>query len=372
MKTLNPGNRSAGIAIIIVMVSIFILALLAGGFAYSMKVETKLAMNSNDENDLEWLGRSGVEMARYVLGQQLKISAEPYDSLNQLWAGGPGSTNALLADISLQDIELGKGKISIKITDAERRFNINMALGNEELLQQAFVLIGVDAADVPTIVASIDDWIDRDDDTRINGAERDYYESLTPPYEAKNGPIDDLSEMLFIKGITPGIYWGANSTNHPASMLQPAKDLTRSGLLPTAALSSAGLVDIFTPVSSGKINVNTASLTALQMIPGVNEGIANEIIRFRAGPDGVDGTDDDQPFRSLPEVVANTSLGQSTQGGQVPQSGLAMLTRFGSVRSTTFEVQVDVSVGQSRRTYFALLFRNNPNDVEILNMHWTE
>ena len=37
-----------GIALIIVMISITVLAILAGGFAYSMKVETKLARNANN------------------------------------------------------------------------------------------------------------------------------------------------------------------------------------------------------------------------------------------------------------------------------------------------------------------------------------
>src|ERR1041384_2486075 len=117
-----------GIALIIVMVTIFVLAMLAGGFAYSMKVETKLARNAQNEAELEWLGRSGVELARYILSQQMAIPSEPYDSLNQKWAGGPGGfgdTNSVLADISLENNQLGNGKFSIKIIDQERKFNIN-------------------------------------------------------------------------------------------------------------------------------------------------------------------------------------------------------------------------------------------------------
>ena len=73
-----------------VMVTIFILAMLAGGLALSMKVETKLARNASYDSELDWIGRSGVELACYILAEQSKISAEPYDSLNQIWAGGPG------------------------------------------------------------------------------------------------------------------------------------------------------------------------------------------------------------------------------------------------------------------------------------------
>src|SRR5215472_8822434 len=58
----HAGERA--IALIIVMICIFVLTILAGGFAYSMKVETRLARNANSEVELEWLGRSGVECAR--------------------------------------------------------------------------------------------------------------------------------------------------------------------------------------------------------------------------------------------------------------------------------------------------------------------
>src|SRR5258708_3685812 len=131
-------HSQQGIAIVIVMVSIFVLAALAGGFAAAMKVETRLAMNSNNETEMEWVGRSGIEMARWTLATP--IPNEPYDSLNQKWAGGPGGTNDVLTDLSLTDVTLGDAKFSVKITDAERKFNINLALNNEAVLQQALIL----------------------------------------------------------------------------------------------------------------------------------------------------------------------------------------------------------------------------------------
>src|SRR5437773_405290 len=177
-----------GIALIMVMIVIIGLSVLAGGFAYSMKVEMKLARNSNLDAELEWLGRSGVELARYVLAQQMNIATEPYDSLNQKWAGGPGAvggvTNAALADIFLEDNRLGAGTFSVKIIDLERKFNINLA--DQTILQQALILMGVDAANFGTISDSIADWIDKDDNTHLSGAESEYYLSLQPSYYCKN------------------------------------------------------------------------------------------------------------------------------------------------------------------------------------------
>ncbi len=51
-------QSSRGIALIIVMTAVVVLSALAAGFAYSMKVETKLARNANYETELEcWVGR---------------------------------------------------------------------------------------------------------------------------------------------------------------------------------------------------------------------------------------------------------------------------------------------------------------------------
>src|SRR6266446_782244 len=156
MKIIVP-QRSPGIALIIVMMVIVVLGILAAGLAYSMKVEMKLARNVDSESDLEWLGRSGVELARYVLAQQLNIPGEAgFDALNQKWAGGTGGTNDLLADISLENNQLGRGKFSVKIIDLERKVNINFA--GRPVIQQALDAMGVDSFDASTILDSIEDW----------------------------------------------------------------------------------------------------------------------------------------------------------------------------------------------------------------------
>ena len=343
---------------IVVMVAIFVLSVLAGAFAYAMKVETKLAMNASHETDLQWLGRSGVEYARWILAQQLLVTQEPYDSLNQKWAGGPGgmtSSNSPLADISLENFQVGSGTLSLKITDLDRKVNINNA--DQALLQQAFTLMGMDASQISYVADSILDWIDSDDATHINGAESDYYEGLDPAYSAKNAPIDDLSELLLIKGVSQDMYWGAASTNHSGAFFQK---VDRLGNSMNSSLYTVALVDLFTPLSSGKININTASATTLQMIPGVDEIIAGNIIKIRAGPDGADGTGDDTPFQNVGEL---RTAGVGEQGGQA----LQVLSRYCTVRSTTFEVEIEARMGEAHKKFYAVLGRANQKDIQILS-----
>ena len=182
-------SSQRGIALIVVMVAVFVLSVLAGGFAYSMKVESKLAQNSNNQADLEWLGRSGVEYARWILAQEMSC---PYDSLNQKWANGPGGTcdtNGPLVDAPMKDFHVGTagGVFDVTITDLERKVNVNTA--DQATLDQVLKVVGADATEGPMIVDGILDWIDRDDNTHINGAESDYYQGLTPPHQAKMGRL---------------------------------------------------------------------------------------------------------------------------------------------------------------------------------------
>jgi len=359
-----PRRAPRGFAIIFVLIVIFALAILAGSFALAMKVESRLAANSNSDAELEWLGRSGVELARYVLGQSM---GQPYASLNQIWAGGPGSgleTNGPLMAISLTDVQLGDGRISVRIEDLERRLNINLNLAESEkkqLLNRALTtIVGVDGGDAATIEDSILDWIDPDEASHLSGTESDFYLTMPRPYSAKNGPMDDLAELLLVRGVTPELYWGPRAPHHRQQLLNPNADTVDEDLLP---MYPVGLVDLFTALSSGRINLNTASSDVLRLLPGVDENVAGNIIRARAGPDGVEGTEDDTPFMNL------AGLNPAMVPGIIPElvPRYAMLC---GVASATFEVLVDARLGRHRRTYTAIVRRNRPDDVPVLQFGW--
>jgi general secretion pathway protein K len=364
MNRHHPRQR-AGIALIVVMIAITVLSIMVAIFAFDMKVETKLAQNSNSETELIWLGRSGVEFARYVLAQQLAIGTEPYDGLNQVWAGGPGgmgTSNSVLAGISLKNYQLGDGKFSITITDLERKFNVNMA--EQNILEQALRLVGVDAGESSGIAASILDWIDDDGPlTHTGGMESDYYEALDPPYFAKNKPVDDILELLLVRGVTPEMFFGGVSTEHRPAAFQNRG--LQSLLNQDGPQYFVGLTELFTPMSNGRININTATLTTLQLIPFVDEVVAAKIIELRAGPDGVDGSEDDMPA-GMPGVRIQDAL--LTAG--LNQSVVELAARYCTVRSSTFEVQVEAEIAGYKRIFHGILGRNTPRDVQILGFYW--
>jgi general secretion pathway protein K len=350
---------SDGIALLIVMCAIFVLSILAAGLAFSMKVESTLAQRADNNQRLVWLGRSGVELARWVLAQEAGL--QPYDSLNQKWAGGSGSmgeTNSVLAGIDLSNYQIGDGTVSVKIIDLERYANINTAGAPE--IQQALTLMGVDAGSISVVSDSIQDWVQPGDAPRIAGAKDDYYLGLNPPYNCKEAPVDDLSELLLVKGIWdhPEIYWGGAATNHAGPSFQHHLGFGNAGETPNYPF---GLVDLFTPFSSGKININTADANVLHLLPGMDtdDTAVDSILKFRAGPDGVAGTEDDTPFQNPNQLAA----------AGVNPAAAAQMSRLCDVRSTTFKVTVTARIGNYARDFHAILFRNGRN-VQVVSFYW--
>ena len=358
-----------------VMIIIIVLGILAGKLAYNMKVETTLARNAMEHPDLEWMGRSGVEYAKLILAQDAMDNTRPYDALNECWAGGTGgniaaSINAsAFADpallpqcIPMKNIPCGRGAISIEIVDLDRKFNINVA--NEFILQNALSKIGLDASLIPVIVDSILDWRDPDSAKRPSGTDGDDYIDNPnlgyPPYIVKNGPIDDITELLLIRGVSPAMFWGSSRGGGTSLMPQISNPIHRSHF--EEPVYTVGLVQLFTPLSGRLVNLNTASPVALQVLPQIDENMAQAIVQARAGPDGMEGNDDDTPFRTPAEL-----------GVHVPGFNPAFAQQLGNlftVRSLVFEVRVTVDLGGNTRDYIAILRRNNARDIQVLTTYW--
>jgi general secretion pathway protein K len=325
--TYRLAKRDRGIALIIVMIIVAALTVIVTGFAYSMRVETKLARNTRFNPDMDWLGRSGVELARYLLSKRAP-GEERMDALHQKWAGGPcrlptDATDELepWEELDMTNVKLGNGTFSIKITDMERKLNINSA--PEPLLRYILEMHGgVDATDVDVFIDSLRDWMDPDENPGLNGAESDFYLSEYPPYYSKNGPLDHITELKLVQGFK----------DQPSIYNVFAKN--------------------FTAISGGLINVNTASAQVLELLPGMDPFIADEIVMYRAGPDG--------PYRSPNQIGAVLE-----PFGMDPGS----IQQFLATESATFEVEITAKIGTQQRKYISLLRRLSPQDIRILYFH---
>jgi hypothetical protein len=394
LKTrIDKSSPRAGFALILVMITILALTSLVASFAISMNTEVRLARNTDYDQELEWMGRSGVELARFALANKCP-EQKGYDALNQFWAGGTSPCSNDIPQISLKNVEIGHGKFSVTIIDMERKWDINMVANplrpQRDVLQKALSVVGVtDAGLASSIEDSILDWCNSNSTSGFSGAKDEYYTGLNPPYYCKNGPIDDLSELLLIKGIagTPDIYWGSNSTNRPnysnqqlgEPSDQPAGGRASIFRNKDEPVYPVGLEQLFSPMG-GKLNVNTASALALELIPGIDESAAAHIIQQRAGPDGIDGTDDDAPFQNIGEINSGMPGGGMPGGamsGNVPggpPAGLAAqgLASYIDVRSYVFQVKVEAEINNYKRTFYGILSRGtgNAQALNCVKFYW--
>lgn len=353
---IRPKAQTQSFALIIALLAVFVLSANAALLWYSMQVDIKLAVKSQSTPQLLWLGRSGMELARWILAEEANVPNEPYDSLDEFWAGGPGGpgeTNSPLAGISMDHFQIGDGWVSIKMTDLERKVNINTA--NPQLLNQVLTAMGVDANDMPIVSDSILDWVQPGDNPRLSGAKNQYYMSLNPPYYCKEAPMDDIGELLLVKGVTWEMFTG-QSPQGPKTAAPKG-----FGFSPFENNGYAfGFKDVFTPFSDGRININTADANVLQCIPGVDAATADAIIKTRSGPDGADGTSDDTPYRSAGDI----------QRAGVSPEVVQSAGQYCDVRSRTFQVVVTAHYLTSTRQFVGIIWRNTPQDIRIVQFCW--
>jgi hypothetical protein len=296
----------------------------------------------------------------------------------------------------------------------ERKFDINLLLNpaapQMEILQKALAEAGVtDPTQAGTIIDSMIDWVSPAPDARINGAKDEWYGRLNPPYYCKRGPIDDISELLLIRGITPEIYWGSNSTNHPPAAYQkkafdhtPGSTKSRFANEADNVPNPVGLVELFSPFGL-RLNINTASAKTLQLLPGMDANTAQRIIEQRAGPDGMDGTEDDVPFHSVMELNSGLPGGPApgpVPPGMMPRGGIvpggaqppggampggvpgapmaggaaARMATYCDVRSYVFEVHVVAEVNNVKRTFIGIVSRatQNSSQIQCVRFYWEE
>jgi general secretion pathway protein K len=116
--------------------------------------------------------------------------------------------------------------------------------------------IGKDPDKITALLDAWKDWSDPDDLKRTNGAEKDYYETLSPPYEPRNATIETVEELLLIKGFAEVF----------------------KGVEPDAAFALYGAQGM--PNRFG-VDPNLATREALMLIPGLDEELVNTILTKR-------------------------------------------------------------------------------------------
>ena len=128
------------------MMTIIVLSAIVGSLAISMSTEMRLARNTDYDAQMEWMGRSGIELARYALANKC-AEQKSIDALNQFWAGGTSPCSNGVENLPLKNFPLGPGIINVTITDMERKWDINLVANprnpQKAIMQKALAEVGV-------------------------------------------------------------------------------------------------------------------------------------------------------------------------------------------------------------------------------------
>jgi Type II secretion system (T2SS), protein K len=104
------------------------------------------------------------------------------------------------------DVRVEPGRLSYRLTDESARINLNRA--TRDVLDRLLQDLGAEKTDRDTIIDSIQDWRDANEEHRLNGAESDYYLALPVPYRSKNGDFNSVDELLQVRGMTRELLYG--------------------------------------------------------------------------------------------------------------------------------------------------------------------
>jgi competence ComEA-like helix-hairpin-helix protein len=265
----------------VALLSVVVISLL-----HTARMDLMVVKNYGDRIQAHYLAVAGIEKAKALLYQNARErsrsgknhSGELYNSPEQFRDVAFGRGQFRVVRRARQD---EGGGIVYGVSDEESRLNINSA-STESLAK----LNGMSAE----IAAAINDWRDGDNAVSPGGAEAEYYLSLQPPYQPRNGPLQTLRELLMVKGISPDLLLGKDT--HQNGLLDSAEDSAENSSRADDQASDvdtgwAGIMTVDSTVknvsASGqdRVNIQNADEAALTGVHGITPDIARAITAYR-------------------------------------------------------------------------------------------
>jgi type II secretory pathway component PulK len=236
----GAADGQQGFALLAVMLVMSLLGVVLAEFAYSMRLEGSMVRAYKESVMATHLAEAGVHQAiREILGGGA-IAGLDEDGQVAFYRLPPGQTTMTrIPALQRSRVPLGPGEFSYRITDEEARLNVNYAAADR--FARLLTELGVTGEARDVISDSLQDWKDTNDEYRVRGAESsDYYLKLPTPYRARNGYLQDVTELLQVRGVTPELFWGTKER--------------------------VGLAELVTVFGRNSVNVNTASPAVLKAL----------------------------------------------------------------------------------------------------------
>ena len=179
-------RRQQGVALVLVMWLVALLAALVGTYAAGARIEYMQGRGLQGAVVAESAARAGLEYALVRLQAREPEFAWIPDGRPYRWRFGAADIEVRILDES--------GKVDINAVDAPLLASLLAVLGAED-----------DRADA--VAAAIVDWRDADDLTQpMGGAEDPQYAAAGRPYGAKDAPFETVAEVEQVLGMDRALF----------------------------------------------------------------------------------------------------------------------------------------------------------------------
>lgn len=299
-------GQLGGSVLIMTVWTLSLLSMLVVGIGARGNFALELTERMDEQLVASYIASAGLQQAIMLLGQD---SSPMADTLGETWASGPEffeNQSFVPGYFTISHSQIRDGFVIevFGLIDEDRYLNLNTI--SAELMRELLLEVGgIQATEARIIADSLLDWRDKDKDAQPYGAENFYYSGLHPPYPCKDGPFENVEELLLVRGMYPELF--------------------------------ERIKDYVTVYGSGMVNIHTAPLEVLGVMGISNAGV-NGIAFYRAGEDNKEGTADDR-------IIASTQAIPVELTSYVPVEDVDRLTELLqddllTVKSEDFRIQV--------------------------------
>jgi hypothetical protein len=252
-----PVGRAAqsqrGVALLAVLWLSVALTLVAMTTAYVVRTEAGAVGNHLDAERAAWLARGALQAGIYAV---LHPAGEP-----------AGSDTSMAQQLHPRQrwlrYEFVTGQAVVEVVPENAKLNVNQA--SAEQLAALFALLGRSELESRQLAEAIMDW--RTPRASSVATPMDmFYAALPQPYEPRHAPLEELEELLAIKGMDRDLFFG--------QLLEDAAGNRRR----TPPLGELLTVE----PSFGGVNVYYAAYEVLRVLPAWDESLAREVIQARS------------------------------------------------------------------------------------------
>lgn len=345
-RRISPLSRQAiasgcaprtGSVLLIVLVVVALLSLGAYTFSEFMIVEAQSTSQYGKEVQARGFADSGIELAASLLVQRREQNPESYYHNPEWFQGvlmrdsGAAKGRGRFSVVSPVESDPSGRTIRFGMIDESARLNVNTLFKLGLDANAARALLESLPEMTPDVADAILDFIDTDTTAREFGCEDEYYATLSPPYQTKNGPLDSLDELLLVRGVTPELLFGEDANRN--GLLDPnendgaasppmdnADGILQRGWSAYLTIHSREL----NQRSDGeqRINVNQNALADLYdaILPIFDEDTAKFIIAYRMSGPSTNASAGASSSSGSNATVGRSSVGRSGSGGTRTQS----------------------------------------------------